>query len=152
MNKQENKQVLLLGEIRNLHTRRLTTFYKNAKVKIQTYSATTQECLNKNCKCCQQITILHNETGYTNKKCLPMWLYEYLEITHSCLAAGDFVLKPKVLRHVPGTSFVNPCHVLRGYICSRRELHYSKNSNAVTFTSTCLGILLYFFENSFLKI
>jgi len=74
MNKTENKQVSLLGENRNLHTRRLNTFYKNEKVKIQIYSATTQECLNKNCKWCQQITILHNETGYKNKKCLPVWL------------------------------------------------------------------------------
>jgi len=45
MNKQQNKQVSLLGETRNLHTN-LTT-YKNGKVKLQTYSASTQECLKK---------------------------------------------------------------------------------------------------------
>jgi len=35
-------------------------------------------------------------------------------------------------------------NVLRGYISSRRELHYSKKSTAVTFPSTSLGMIFYF--------
>jgi hypothetical protein len=52
MKKQQSKQVSFLGETRNLHPRRLNTFYENGKVKIQTYSATTQECLKEKFKLC----------------------------------------------------------------------------------------------------
>jgi len=50
---------------------------------------------------------MYNKKEYTNKKCLPVWLY--LEITNTCLVAGDFFVKHEVVRHVPRTSFLNSC-------------------------------------------
>jgi hypothetical protein len=50
------------------------------------------------------------------------------------LVAVDFFVKPEELRHVPSTSFANfATNVLRGYVFSPGELHYSKKSKAVLF-------------------
>jgi hypothetical protein len=69
----------------------------------------------------------------------------YLEISHTCLIAGDLFVKPKELRHVPRTPFANfATNILRGYVFSTGELHFSKKSKAVYFSSTSLGLLFYF--------
>ena len=77
-----------------------------------------------------------------------MWLY--LEITDTCLVAGDFFVQPEELRHVPRTSLANfPTNVLRGSIFIPEELLYSKASKAINFTINPEGIL---FLCIFLKI
>jgi hypothetical protein len=91
-------------------------------MEIQTYSATTQECVQKKFKWLLEIRILFNKAECTYRKCL--FLELYLEISHTFLFAGDFFVKPEVLRHFPRTSFANfATNVLRNYVFIPRELH-----------------------------
>jgi hypothetical protein len=89
------------------------------------------------------IRILPNKTKYTNKKFLPVWLY--IAITHILLVAGDFFLNTWIFTPYPKNIICKfLTNILRGYISSRRELHYSKISKALTFTGASLGTLFYF--------
>ena len=107
-NKQQNKQMSLLGETRNLHTGRMNSFYKNGKVKIQTYSASTQECLKKSLSGAHKLEycIIKQNTQIRMSSCVVVFRDPWY-----ILVAGDICEKPKDLRHVPRTSFLNSCHL-----------------------------------------
>jgi hypothetical protein len=71
------------------------------------------------------------------------------------LVAGDFFVKREELRHILRISFANfTTNVLRGYVFSPGELHYSKKRKAVLFPVPLWEcyFVFQFFENSFLKI
>jgi hypothetical protein len=70
-----------------------------------------------------------------------MWLY--FEITHTCLVAGDYFVKPEDPRPKNFVCKLLP-NIWRVYVCSRRELLYNKKIRAVNFTINVLGILFYF--------
>jgi hypothetical protein len=77
-----------------------------------------------------------------------VWLY--LEITHTCLVAGDFFVKSEELCNVPSALFANfPPHILRCSIFSPGELLYIKESKAIHFIINPEGML---FFCTFLKI
>jgi hypothetical protein len=62
-----------------------TALYRNRKMKIQTYSENTQQCLEKRFKCWQQIRTLHKKIEQSYDKCLPVLEARHQSYVLNCL-------------------------------------------------------------------